>query len=179
VVAGIDLFGLDEVEAKSRLRTAIAAAISGRAKPNVNPPFPGSGRGSPRAPSHDLKLRSIAARIRFLSTQTTDLDVELSALLFQYAAGPALAEPGVGPSSPPNCWLVSRSLPRLSLAPRGRRHFWCGVEVLASMSCSGRLRGLRSFLHSAAPLSSHGEVEGDKVTPGHSKRSRFTTRYLG
>ena len=43
-------------------------------------------------------LRSIAARIRFLSTQTTDLDAELSALLSQHAAGPALlAEPGVGP----------------------------------------------------------------------------------
>ena len=43
-------------------------------------------------------LRSIAARIRFLSTQTADLDAELSALLPQHAAGPALlAEPGVGP----------------------------------------------------------------------------------
>jgi transposase len=43
-------------------------------------------------------LRSIAARIRFLSTQTADLDAELSALLSQHAAGPALlAEPGVGP----------------------------------------------------------------------------------
>jgi hypothetical protein len=43
-------------------------------------------------------LRSIAARIRFLITQTADLDAELSALLPQHAAGPALlAEPGVGP----------------------------------------------------------------------------------
>jgi transposase len=43
-------------------------------------------------------LRSIAARIRFLITQTADLDAELSTLLPQHAAGPALlAEPGVGP----------------------------------------------------------------------------------
>jgi transposase len=43
-------------------------------------------------------LRSIAARIRFLSSQTTDLDAQLSALLSQHPAGPALlAEPGVGP----------------------------------------------------------------------------------
>jgi transposase len=47
-------------------------------------------------------LRSIAARIRFLSTQTADLDAELSALLPQHAAGPALlAEPGVGPRRRP------------------------------------------------------------------------------
>jgi transposase len=43
-------------------------------------------------------LRSIAARIRFLITQTADLDAELATLLPQHAAGPALlAEPGVGP----------------------------------------------------------------------------------
>jgi transposase len=43
-------------------------------------------------------LRSIAARIRFLSTQTAELDVELLALVPQHPAGPTLlAEPGVGP----------------------------------------------------------------------------------
>jgi transposase len=43
-------------------------------------------------------LRSIAARIRFLTTQTTELDAELQALVPQHPAGPALlAEPGVGP----------------------------------------------------------------------------------
>jgi transposase len=43
-------------------------------------------------------LRSIAGRIRFLSTQAADLDAELSALLPQHAAEPALlAEAGVGP----------------------------------------------------------------------------------
>jgi transposase len=43
-------------------------------------------------------LRSIAARIRFLITQSADLDVELMALVPQHPAGPTLlAEPGVGP----------------------------------------------------------------------------------
>ena len=43
-------------------------------------------------------LRSIAARIRFLSAQTAELDVELVALVPQHPAGPALlAEAGVGP----------------------------------------------------------------------------------
>jgi transposase len=43
-------------------------------------------------------LRSISARIRFLITQTADLDAELDALVPQHSAGPSLlAEPGVGP----------------------------------------------------------------------------------
>jgi transposase len=43
-------------------------------------------------------LRSIAARIRFLTAQAAELDVELLALVPQHPAGPTLlAEPGVGP----------------------------------------------------------------------------------
>jgi len=43
-------------------------------------------------------LRSIATRIRFLTTQAVELDVELLALVPQHPAGPTLlAEPGVGP----------------------------------------------------------------------------------
>jgi transposase len=45
-----------------------------------------------------LTLRSITARIRFLSGQLADLDPELARLIRQHPAGPALlAEPGVGP----------------------------------------------------------------------------------
>jgi transposase len=45
-----------------------------------------------------LALRSIAARIRFLSAQVAELDPELTALLKAHPAGPALlSEPGVGP----------------------------------------------------------------------------------
>jgi TIR domain len=42
-VVGVDIFGLDEVTSKAQLRTAVAAAISGRAKPPIPPSFPGSG----------------------------------------------------------------------------------------------------------------------------------------
>jgi len=58
---------------------------------------------SPSGTSVELRvtvatLRSIAARIRFLTTQTAELDAELRALVPQHPAGPALlAEPGVGP----------------------------------------------------------------------------------
>jgi transposase len=74
-------------------------------------------------------LRSIAARIRFLSTQTADHDAELSALLSQHAAGPALLdEPGVGP-------VVA-------------------AQLLVSWSHRGRLRSEAAFasLAGVAPL---------------------------
>ena len=50
-VVGIDLTGLDEAAAAGRLRSKIAAAISGRAKPETAPGFPGPGarRAVPRA----------------------------------------------------------------------------------------------------------------------------------
>ncbi len=45
-----------------------------------------------------LTLQSITARIRFLAAQLAELDPELTQLVRQHPAGPALlAEPGVGP----------------------------------------------------------------------------------
>jgi len=45
-----------------------------------------------------FSLQSLAARIRFLSTQLAELDPQLLELIKQHPAGPALlAEPGVGP----------------------------------------------------------------------------------
>ena len=76
-----------------------------------------------------LTLRSIAARIRFLRQQTTELDRELRRLLKQHPAGPALlAEPGVGP-------VVA-------------------AQLLVSWSHSGRVRNEAAFasLAGAAPL---------------------------
>jgi transposase len=56
-----------------------------------------------------LTLQSIAARIRFLRAQTTELDAELLALVQAHPAGPTLlAEPGVGPVAAAQL-LVSRS----------------------------------------------------------------------
>ncbi len=79
-------------------------------------------------PGHWIStLRSIAARIRFLSTQTADLDAELSALLPQHNAGPALlAEPGVGP-------VVAAQL-LLSWSHRGRVRSEAAFASLAGVA---------------------------------------------
>ena len=76
-----------------------------------------------------VTLRSIAARVRFLTDQVAELDRELAALLNQHPAGPALlAEPGVGP-------VVA-------------------AQLLVSWSHSGRVRSEAAFasLAGAAPL---------------------------
>jgi len=76
-----------------------------------------------------LTLRSIAARIRFLVTQTAELDPELLRLVKAHPAGPALlAEPGVGP-------VVA-------------------AQLLVSWSHRGRVRSEAAFaaLAGAAPL---------------------------
>jgi transposase len=45
-----------------------------------------------------FSLKSVAARVRFLSSQLADLDPQLLSLIKQHPAGPTLlAEPGVGP----------------------------------------------------------------------------------
>ena len=48
-VVGVDLFGLSETAAKARLRDMVSTAIKGRAKPEVQPGFPGAGRAMPQA----------------------------------------------------------------------------------------------------------------------------------
>ena len=47
-VVGVDLFGMTEAEARARLRTMVSSAVTGRAKPEVAPVFPG--RAMPREP---------------------------------------------------------------------------------------------------------------------------------
>ena len=49
-VVGVDLFGLTEPVARARLKQAISAAMTGRAKPSAPPGFPGSGRVMPLEP---------------------------------------------------------------------------------------------------------------------------------
>jgi hypothetical protein len=49
-VTGVDVFGLDEADAKARVRRMVSTAISGRAKPDTPPGFPGGGRAVPREP---------------------------------------------------------------------------------------------------------------------------------
>jgi hypothetical protein len=48
-VVGVALFGMTEAEAKARLRTMVSSAITGRAKPDTAPRFPG-GRAMPHEP---------------------------------------------------------------------------------------------------------------------------------
>jgi transposase len=74
-------------------------------------------------------LRSIAARVRFLTNQATELDIELLALVPQHPAGPTLlGEAGVGP-------VVA-------------------AQLLVSWSHRGRVRNEAAFasLADAAPL---------------------------
>jgi transposase len=74
-------------------------------------------------------LRSIAARVRFLTNQATELDIELLALVPQHPAGPRLlGEAGVGP-------VVA-------------------AQLLVSWSHRGRVRNEAAFasLAGAAPL---------------------------
>jgi hypothetical protein len=50
-VVGVDLFGIPDAAAKSRLQAMVSAAISDRAKPGVAPAFPNAGRAMPSEPS--------------------------------------------------------------------------------------------------------------------------------
>jgi hypothetical protein len=50
-VVGIDLFGVPEKEARTRLQSMVKAALTGRAKPTAPPRFPGEARAVPREPS--------------------------------------------------------------------------------------------------------------------------------
>lgn len=72
-------------------------------------------------------LRSIAARIRFLTTQSAELDIELMTLVPQHPAGPTLlAEPGVGP-------VVAAQL-LVSWSHRGRVHNEAAFASLAGVA---------------------------------------------
>ena len=68
-------------------------------------------------------LRSIAARVRFLTNQATELDIELAALVPQHPAGPTLlGEAGVDPSWLPSSW--SAGLTADAFATRQRSRPW-------------------------------------------------------
>lgn len=48
-VVGVDLFGLSEAAAIAGLEDMVSATITGQAKPEVRPGFPGAGQAMPRA----------------------------------------------------------------------------------------------------------------------------------
>jgi hypothetical protein len=49
-VVGVDLFGVTEAVARTRLRSMVKSALMGRAKPSVAPRFPGLARAVPHEP---------------------------------------------------------------------------------------------------------------------------------
>ena len=83
-----------------------------------------------------MTLRSITARIRFLTQQTDELDPELAALITQHPAGPVLlAEPGVGP-------VVTAQL-LISWSHRGRVRGEAAFAALAGTSALQASSGQR------------------------------------
>lgn len=91
-----------------------------------------------------FSLQSIAARVRFLSTQLAELDPQLLELIKQHPAGPTLlTEPGVGP-------VVA-------------------AQLLISWSHHGRVRNEAAFasLAGVAPLeTSSGQRSCHRLTRG-------------
>lgn len=66
-VTGFDLFGLDDAPAREMLLAKVQAALAGRVKPGMRPPFPGVARAvlrAPRFPDDVQPLVDPAAAIR-------------------------------------------------------------------------------------------------------------------
>jgi TIR domain/NB-ARC domain len=58
-IVSVDLFGITESDARTRLRRLIAGALAGRIKPEAQPPFPGAGRAITRKPLFPDALPSV------------------------------------------------------------------------------------------------------------------------
>jgi Tfp pilus assembly protein PilF len=76
-VVGIDLVGLSETAARRRLRDEIAAAVLGRAKPDLAPPFPQTQRavpGEPRFPGTLPEVFTVPGRNPHFTGRAAEFD---------------------------------------------------------------------------------------------------------
>ena len=83
-VVSMDLFGRTEAEARARLRTMVSSAVTGRAKPEVAPVFPG--RAMPRAPRFPGALPRVW-KVPARNPNFTGRDEDLAALARSLASG--------------------------------------------------------------------------------------------
>jgi hypothetical protein len=84
-IVGIDIFGVDEAKAKARLRTAVARAIEGRAKPSSSPTFPGAQRAITR-PSRFPGAMPTVWKVPARNPNFTGRDEELATIANELSA---------------------------------------------------------------------------------------------
>jgi hypothetical protein len=73
-LVGADLFGIDEAKARARLRSYIAGALAGRAKPDTQPEFPGRAiTREPRFPGALPQIWKMPARNPNFTGRTVEL----------------------------------------------------------------------------------------------------------
>jgi hypothetical protein len=85
-VVGVDLFGVDEAQARGRLRDAIARAASGRSKPSAQPVFPPSTRAMPRQARFPGALPTVW-RVQARNPNFTGREADLERMRQAIAAG--------------------------------------------------------------------------------------------
>jgi hypothetical protein len=85
-IVSVDLFGIAESEARTRLRRLIAGALAGRVKPDTAPLFPGAGRAIARKPLFPDALPSVW-QVPARNPNFTGRGADLAALAAALASG--------------------------------------------------------------------------------------------